>query len=251
MPEVEQWFADQAAIVVGATGGIGSMIVRELARRGAAVRMIARRADALAALAGELTDSGAGAEYRVVDVRDREALTSAISAWGMASILVNAAGMNRPGPMDALSAEDYDALLDTNVSAVYWASRAFVRARRERGAAGSIVNISSQMGHVGGEGRIAYCASKHAVEGLTKAMAVELAGEGWRVNSIAPTFVETELTAEFLSDPASRKYVVSSIPSGRLASAQEVAAAVAFIASDLSASTTGTSLLIDGGWVAK
>ena len=251
MPEVEQWFADQAAIVVGATGGIGSMIVRELARRGAAVRMIARRADALAALAGELTDSGAGAEYRVVDVRDREALTSAISAWGMASILVNAAGMNRPGPMDALSAEDYDALLDTNVSAVYWASRAFVRARRERGAAGSIVNLSSQMGHVGGEGRIAYCASKHAVEGLTKAMAVELAGEGWRVNSIAPTFVETELTAEFLSDPASRKYVVSSIPSGRLASAQEVAAAVAFIASDLSASTTGTSLLIDGGWVAK
>jgi len=205
MPEVEQWFADQAAIVVGATGGIGSMIVRELARRGAAVRMIARRADALAALAGELTDSGAGAEYRVVDVRDREALTSAISAWGMASILVNAAGMNRPGPMDALSAEDYDALLDTNVSAVYWASRAFVRARRERGAAGSIVNISSQMGHVGGEGRIAYCASKHAVEGLTKAMAVELAGEGWRVNSIAPTFVETELTAEFLSDPASRE----------------------------------------------
>jgi len=251
MPEFEQWFAGRTAIVVGATGGIGSMIARELARRGAAVRMIARRADVLAGLASELTDIGADAEYRVVDVRDRAALTDAISAWASASILVNAAGMNRPGPMDALSAEDYDALLDTNVSAVYWASRAFVRARRENGEVGSIVNISSQMGHVGGDGRVAYCASKHAVEGLTKAMAVELAAEGWRVNSIAPTFVETELTADFLADPANREYALSGIPSGRLASAEDVAAAVAFIASDLSASTTGTSLLIDGGWVAK
>jgi Short-chain alcohol dehydrogenase of unknown specificity len=165
MPEFEQWFAGRTAIVVGATGGIGSMITRELARRGAAVRMIARRADALAALAGELTDVGVDADYCVVDVRDRAALTSAISAWASALILVNAAGMNRPGPMDALSAEDYDALLDTNVSAVYWASRAFIRARRAIGEAGNIINISSQMGHVGGEGRVAYCASKHAVEG--------------------------------------------------------------------------------------
>ena len=126
-----------------------------------------------------------------------------------------------------------------------------MQARRDKREAGSIVNISSQMGHVGGDGRVAYCASKHAVEGLTKAMAVELASEGWRVNSIAPTFVETELTEGFLADSANRDYVLSSIPQGRLASAEDVAAAVAFIASDMSASTTGTSLLIDGGWVAK
>jgi NAD(P)-dependent dehydrogenase (short-subunit alcohol dehydrogenase family) len=251
MPELEQWFADQTAIVVGATGGLGSVICRELGARGAAVRMIGRREQALGEISAALTDIGVDATSRIVDIRDRDALTNAITAWDDASILVNAAGMNRPGPLDALSADDYDALMQTNVSAVYWASRAFVRARRSRNESGSIVNISSQMGHVGGAGRVAYCASKHAVEGLTKAMAVELAPEGWRVNSIAPTFVETELTEGFLAEPANREYVLSSIPQGRLASAEDVAAAVAFLASDMSASTTGTSVLIDGGWVAK
>ncbi len=251
MRELEQWFESKSAIVVGATGGLGSVICHELGARGAAVRMIARREQALSELSAELTEIGVDASFQVVDIRDRDALTNAISAWGAASILVNAAGMNRPGPLDTLSADDYDALMQTNVSAVYWASRAFVQARRDKGEAGSIVNISSQMGHVGGDGRVAYCASKHAVEGLTKAMAVELASEGWRVNSIAPTFVETELTEGFLADSANRDYVLSSIPQGRLASAEDVAAAVAFIASDMSASTTGTSLLIDGGWVAK
>ena len=251
MRELEQWFESKSAIVVGATGGLGSVICRELGARGAAVRMIARREQALSELSAELTEIGVDASFQVVDICDRDALTNAISAWGAASILVNAAGMNRPGPLDTLSADDYDALMQTNVSAVYWASRAFVQARRDKGEAGSIVNISSQMGHVGGDGRVAYCASKHAVEGLTKAMAVELASEGWRVNSIAPTFVETELTEGFLADSANRDYVLSSIPQGRLASAEDVAAAVAFIASDMSASTTGTSLLIDGGWVAK
>lgn len=251
MPELEQWFAERTAIVVGATGGLGSVICREFGRRGASVRMIARREQALTELTAELAGTGVDADFQVIDIRDRQALTAAITAWDDASILVNAAGLNRPGPLDTLSAEDYDALMETNASAVYWASRAFVRARRNKDQAGCIVNISSQMGHVGGAGRVAYCASKHAVEGLTKAMAVELAPEGWRVNSIAPTFVETELTAGFLADPASREYVLSSIPQGHLASATDVAAAAAFIASDMSSSTTGTSVLIDGGWVAK
>lgn len=251
MSEREQWFAGKTAIVVGATGGLGSVICEELGRRGAKVHLIARREQALAALSRELAYIGVDSTMHVVDIRDRDALVGVISALESASILVNAAGMNRPGPMDELSAQDYDALMETNVSGVYWASRAFVRALREKGEVGCIINISSQMGHVGGEGRVAYCASKHAIEGLTKAMAVELAAEGWRVNAIAPTFVQTDLTNDFLADAKHQDYVLANIPQGRLASAEDVAAAVAFIASDLSASTTGTSVLIDGGWVAK
>ena len=107
------------------------------------------------------------------------------------------------------------------------------------------------MGHVGAHHRVAYCASKHAVEGMTKAMAVELAAEGWRVNAVAPTFVETELTAQYLAAPEQREYVMSSIPQGHMATTRDVANAVAFLASNLANSTTGTSLLVDGGWTAK
>lgn len=248
---LEHWFAGRDVILVGATGGLGAAIAAEFAERGASLRLIARRTDRLADLAGKLAERGMDVEYEALDVQDTARLSQVITRWSGASVLVNAAGMNRPGPMADLSAQDYQDMMRINVDGVFWACRSFVDARRAQGVSGCIVNISSQMGHVGGVGRVAYCATKHAVEGMTKAMAVELAAEGWRVNTVAPTFVETELTAEFLADAKQRDYVMTNIPMGRMASAQEVAAAVAFLASDLSASTTGTSLLIDGGWVAK
>ena len=247
----EQWFAGQVAIVVGATGGIGAAICEELAKRGAGLRMIGRDSERLASIAADVQDAAASVETAVVDLRDRPGLTEAIDGWADASVLVNAAGMNSPGPFTDITEADYDALMEANVSGVFWASRAFVRARRATVLSGCIINITSRMGHVGAHHRVAYCASKHAVEGMTKAMAVELAAEGWRVNAVAPTFVETELTAQYLAAPEQREYVMSSIPQGRMATTRDVANAVAFLASDLANSTTGTSLLVDGGWTAK
>ena len=247
----EQWFAGQVAIVVGATGGIGAAICEEFAERGAGLRMIGRDSERLASIAADVQGAAASVETAVVDLRDRPGLTEAIDGWADASVLVNAAGMNSPGPFTDIPEADYDSMMDANVSGVFWASRAFVRARRATASSGCIINITSQMGHVGAHHRVAYCASKHAVEGMTKAMAVELAAEGWRVNAVAPTFVETELTAQYLAAPEQREYVMSSIPQGRMATTRDVANAVAFLASDLANSTTGTSLLVDGGWTAK
>ena len=116
---------------------------------------------------------------------------------------------------------------------------------------GSIINMSSQMGHVGAERRTVYCMTKHAIEGLTKAMAVELAPKNIRVNSIAPTFLETPMTASFLADPEFRNWVMSRIPLGRIGQMEEIAGAIVFLASPAASLVTGTSLLIDGGWTAR
>jgi len=251
MSKREQWFDKQSVIVVGATGGLGSAICHEFAGRGASLRIIGRDQKKLRDLANELASRSIDVDTAIVDLRDRLAIAKAIERWPDACVLVNAAGVNSPGPMTEISEENYDAIMDANVSGVFWASRAFVRIRREAKATGCIVNLTSQMGHVGAHNRVAYCASKHAVEGMTKAMAVELAAEGWRVNAVAPTFVETDFTTDFLADPAQRDYIMANIPQGHLAKPTEVASAVAFLASDLAGSTTGTSLLVDGGWVAK
>jgi len=251
MSSREQWFGGQVAIVIGATGGLGSAICQEFAQRGAELRLVGRNRGKLSEIAAQLSDYPAAVETAVEDLGNRASLSAQIQAWSDASILVNAAGVNSPGPFTGISERDYDDMIEANVSGIFWASRAFVLARRQIGAAGCIVNISSQMGHVGAHGRVAYCASKHAVEGMTKAMAIELAADGWRVNSVAPTFVETELTSEFLADPAQHEYVMSSIPLGRMATPEDVANAVSFLASDLAGATTGTSLLVDGGWVAR
>ena len=250
-PRKEAWFAGESAIVVGATGGLGSAICSLLAARGAQIYLLARDSRKLQACAESLPTTTKPHEWRSIDVHERDELCTAVAKWSAASILVNSAGVNFPGPVTDLSAEQYETMMSTNVDAVFWASRAFVESRSREGRSGAIVNISSQMGTVGAHHRVAYCATKHAVEGMTKAFAVELAADGWRVNAVAPTFVETELTAAYLSDPDQRAYVLSSIPQGRLATASDVAAAVAFLASTQAQSITGTTLLVDGGWVAK
>jgi len=251
MPVHEKWFEGRSVIVIGATGGLGSAICRDFAQRGAALRMMGRDGAKLAELAALIEQVSPGVDSAIVDLRDRAGLARVMDRWADSSVLVNAAGVNSPGPMTEIPEVDYDDIMEANVSGVFWASRSFVLARRAAGSAGRIVNVTSQMGHVGAHNRVAYCASKHAVEGMTKAMAVELAAEGWRVNAVAPTFVETELTADFLADTVQHEYVMSSIPLGRMATPEHVATAVSFLASDLAGATTGTSLLVDGGWVAK
>jgi NAD(P)-dependent dehydrogenase (short-subunit alcohol dehydrogenase family) len=166
-------------------------------------------------------------------------------------VAVAAAGTNRPGPAHDYPLDDWDALFDVNVRATFLTCRAAARSLLRRGVPGSLVTVSSQMGAVGYPGRSAYCATKHAVEGLTKALAVEWAARGIRVNAVAPTFVETALTAAALGDTAFRAEVLERrLPSGRLATVEDVAHAVRYLACDASASVTGHSLRVDGGWTA-
>ena len=170
-------------------------------------------------------------------------------------ILVNNAGGNIPEPFVDVTEERLDRMLNLNVRAAFLVAQAAARKmleaadRKERG--GAIVNVSSQMGHVGAAGRTVYCMTKHALEGLTKALAVELAPHNIRVNSIAPTFIETPMTAPFFEEPRFREWVLNRIPLGRLGKLDEVSAAVAFLASPAASLITGTSLLVDGGWTAQ
>ena len=238
--------AGKRILVTGAGRGIGRCCAVACARLGAEVIAVARTASDLESLAAE---SGGQVESWVNDVASDE-LVERIRSLESLDGLINNAGTNRVGPMVEQSSENLDAVLDLNVRAVYRIAQAAVPALRRAGG-GSIVNMSSQMGHVGSPGRTLYCMSKHAVEGLTKAMAVELAEEGIRVNSVAPTFVLTPLTEPMLADPEFSEWVMSMIPAKRLATPEEVANACIYLLSELSASTTGTSLRVDGGWTAR
>jgi len=238
--------AGKTILVTGAGRGIGRCCALNCARLGAKVIAVARTATDLDALVAE---SDGRVENWVHDVASEE-LVERIRGLGRLHGLVNNAGTNRVGPMVEQSIENLDAVLNLNVRAVYRIAQAAIPALRRAGG-GSIVNMSSQMGHVGSPGRTLYCMSKHAVEGLTKAMAVELAEEGIRVNSVAPTFVRTPLTEPMLADPEFAEWVMAMIPARKLATPEDVANACVYLLSDLSASTTGTSLLVDGGWTAR
>jgi NAD(P)-dependent dehydrogenase (short-subunit alcohol dehydrogenase family) len=187
------------------------------------------------------------------DATDEAALAEAIEhadALGDLRVLLTAAGTNRPGPTRDYPTADWDALFHLNVRATFLACRAVGDALLRRGATGSLITMSSQMGSVGYPGRAAYCATKHAVEGLTKALAVEWAPAGVRVNAVAPTFVSTPLTEGFLADPAFAADVERRLPTGRLAEPEDVAHAVRYLACDASRNVTGHVLRVDGGWTA-
>jgi NAD(P)-dependent dehydrogenase (short-subunit alcohol dehydrogenase family) len=238
--------AGKRILVTGAGRGIGRACAATCARLGAQVIAVARTAADLDSLAAE---SAGKVEAWVNDVASDE-LTERIRGLDRLDGLINNAGTNRVGPMADQSAENLDAVLALNVRAVYRIAQAALSPMRRAGG-GSIVNMSSQMGHVGSPGRTLYCMSKHAVEGLTRAMAVELAEEGIRVNSVAPTFVLTPLTEPMLENPEFAEWVMGMIPMKKLATPEDVANACVFLLSDLSASTTGTSLRVDGGWTAR
>jgi NAD(P)-dependent dehydrogenase (short-subunit alcohol dehydrogenase family) len=187
----------------------------------------------------------------VCDVTDSRQVEEAVDFLEQIDILVNNAGTNVPEPFLEVSEENLDKMLAVNVKGVFLVAQAAARRMVERGEGGSIINVSSQMGHVGAPKRTVYCATKHAVEGLTKAMAVELATHNVRVNSVAPTFVETPMTKPFLKDEAFREDTLSRIPMGRLGRVEDVTSAVLFLASPAAGLITGASLLVDGGWTAQ
>lgn len=187
----------------------------------------------------------------VCDVTDSRQVEEAVDFLEQVDILVNNAGTNVPEPFLEVSEDNLDRMLAVNVKGVFLVAQAAARCMVERGEGGSIINISSQMGHVGAPRRTVYCATKHAVEGLTKAMAVELAPHNVRVNSVAPTFVETPMTKPLLEDETLREDTLSRIPLGRLGRVEDVTGAVLFLASPAAGLITGASLLVDGGWTAQ
>ena len=181
---------------------------------------------------------------------DLEEVGRTIAAAEPFQILLNNAGTNRPKPFDKVSVDDFDFIMNLNVRSAFFMAQAIAKRLIETGLAGSIINMSSQMGHVGGVNRSVYCASKWAMEGFSRSMALDLAQYRIRVNTVAPTFIETPLSKPFLDDPDIRKWILDRIPLGRVGTVEEVAAAVVFLASPAAALVTGSSLLVDGGWTA-
>jgi NAD(P)-dependent dehydrogenase (short-subunit alcohol dehydrogenase family) len=239
------------ALVTGAGRGIGLAAAAALAQAGADVTLAARTSGQIEEAAAAIRAHGCKAEPLVLDVTDVAATRRAVGAAAPFQILVNNAGMNRPAPLPDVTVEDFDAIFALNVRAAYFMAQAVARRLVEAKLPGSIINISSQMGHVGAARRSVYCASKHAMEGFTKAMAIELAPHAIRVNTLGPTFVETPLTRPFFANESFRKEVLSKIKLGRLGQVEDLTGAIVFLASDASALMTGSSLVVDGGWTAE
>ncbi len=236
------------ALVTGAGRGIGLAASAALAEYGADVTLCARSAAELDAAAAAIRAAGGVASTLVCDVTDTKAFAAAIEAADPFDIFLNNAGTNRPKPVQDVTEDDYDAVMELNLRAAYFAAQAVIKRLLAAKRPGSIINMSSQMGHVGGPKRTLYCASKWGMEGFTRAMAIDLAGTGIRVNTICPTFIETALTRPFFEDKAFSDYVLGKIKLGRLGQVEDLMGPVVFLASEASALMTGASMMLDGGW---
>jgi NAD(P)-dependent dehydrogenase (short-subunit alcohol dehydrogenase family) len=228
------------ALVTGGTRGIGLGASIALRDAGAEVTAVARSAASIE-----------GVRTLALDVTDNDAVRTFVDGETPFDILVNSAGSARHASFLEVTAEDYRAVMDLNLGATLFVSQAVAARLVAAGTPGSIINISSQMGHVGGPRRSVYAASKFGVEGLTKAMAIDLAPHNIRVNSVCPTFIETELGAKTLSDPDARAWVMSKIKLGRLGRIEDIMGPVVFLASDAAGLMTGSALMVDGGWTAE
>lgn len=238
------------ALVTGAGRGIGVALAAALAEAGAHVVLAARTASEVEAAAEAIRVTGARATAAVLDVADVAAVAGFFGREEPFDVLVNNAGTNRPKPMQAVEPDDYDTVMGLNVRSAFFVSQACVRRMIDGDVRGALIHIGSQMGHVGGPNRSLYCTSKWALEGMSKAFALDLAPFGIRSNTIAPTFIETPMTKPFFDDPAFRASVLDKIKLGRLGTVEDLMGAVVYLASEAAALVTGTSLIVDGGWTA-
>ena len=238
------------ALVTGAGRGIGLAAAAALADAGAGVVLVARSTGEIEAAAAALGDAGRQARALRLDVTDLNATATALAEAGPFDILVNNAGTNRPRPMTEVKGEDYDAVLDLNVKSAFFVAQAVARGLIAAKRPGSLIHMGSQMGHVGGPNRSLYCASKWALEGMSKAFALDLAVHGIRSNTVAPTFIDTPMTRPFFEDAAFKASVLARIKLGRLGTVEDVMGAIVYLASPASSLVTGTSLIVDGGWTA-
>ena len=239
------------AIVTGASSGIGLGAAAALAQAGAEVVLVARKAAELQAVAEAIRAAGGKAEARACDITDLAATAAMVAEAGPFDVMVNSAGLARHAPALDTTPADYDAAMGLNLRAAYFLTREVARGMIAAGIRGSLINVSSQMGHVGGPDRAVYCANKHALEGMTKAMALEWAPKGVRVNTLCPTFIRTPLGEQTLAIPERKAWILSKIKLGRVGEIADLMGPVVFLASDASAMVTGTHLIVDGGWTAE
>ena len=239
------------ALVTGASSGIGLGAAAALASAGAEVWCVARRLEGLTTLRDALRAQGARAEAAAIDITDLSNTAAFVAQNGPFDILVNSAGMARHSPAVDTTPEDYDAAMNLNLRAAYFLTREVAKGLIAAGRGGSLINVSSQMGHVAGPDRAVYAANKHALEGMTKAMAIEWGPHGIRVNTLCPTFIRTPLAEQTLAIPERRAWILSKIKLGRVGEVEDLMGPIVFLASDASALMTGTHLIIDGGWTAE
>ena len=238
------------ALVTGASSGIGAACASALAEHGAHVVCAARGVDRLQAVVGEINARGDSASALPLDMADLDQLDAALQTEPGFDVVVNSAGLARNSPALDTTHEDFDAVFGLNLRSAYFLSTGAARKMIASGNRGSIIHISSQMGHVGGIDRAVYCATKHGLEGMVKAMAIEWGKSQVRINTICPTFIRTPLTEPTFANPERVRWLNEKIKLGRVGQVEDIMGAVIYLASDASALVTGTALMVDGGWTA-
>ena len=239
------------ALITGAGRGIGMGASLALAESGANVTLVSRTDKELKDLTDHINSQGFTASYEVLDVNKEDEVLNFINNAEPFDILINNAGTNRPAKLIDTKIEDFDYVMSLNVRSVISLTKLVVKKMLDANIQGSIINVSSQMGHVGGPNRTTYCSSKFAIEGFTKSLAIELGPDGIRVNAICPTFIQTPMTEPFLKDDDFKKATIGMIPLGKLGEVKDLMGPFVFLASDASSLMTGSSVLVDGGWTAR
>ena len=243
--------ANKNAVVVGASSGIGLACAVALADYGARVTLAARRTKNIKELAEKLNKKGCDASILDLDISNLENIEENLLSKGPYDVLVNSAGIAKHSLSKNTNVSDFDEVLNVNLKGAFFLTRTVANQLLKDKKSGSLINISSQMGIVGGLERSVYCASKHAVEGFTKAMAIEYGPYGIRINTICPTFILTDLTRPTFEDSKKRKWIEEKIKLGRVGKVEDIMGAVIYLASDASSLVTGSALMVDGGWTAE
>ena len=242
---------NKRALITGAGRGIGLGASLALAQAGSEIMMVSRTEKELKKINNFLNNEGYSSSYNVLDVTELQETKRFIRDQEPFDILVNNAGTNIPSSLINTEIKDVEHVISLNLKSVINLTKYVVKKMVKKKISGSIINVSSIMGHVGSPNRTTYCSTKFAIEGFTKALSLELAQKKIRVNSICPTYIQTPMTKPFLKDKKFKEYVLSMIPLGRLGKVEDIMGPLVFLASDASSLMTGTSLLIDGGWTAK